>query len=219
MTSLAALKTSLLALSLVALATSAINFHQYLTPEILEQIKQEQGHQAHYRVRSWQQLIENNQALKDAEKLQLVNDFFNQRVDFVDDIIHWHQEDYWATPLETLVTAGGDCEDFSIAKYFTLRALGISEDKLRMMYVKALDYNQAHMVVIYLAAPEAYPLVLDNINRDILSAPQRQDLRPVYSFNGQGLWMAKAQGLGNKVKQRSGFAPWVKLNKRIEQGQ
>ncbi|MFO6423775.1 transglutaminase-like cysteine peptidase [Motilimonas sp. KMU-193] len=213
------LKSILFALSLVALAIPAINIQQYLTPAILEQVKEEHGNRAHHRVRSWQQLIEGNQHLGEYDKLKLVNDFFNQQIEFVDDISHWRQEDYWATPLETLITAGGDCEDFSIAKYFTLRALGVDEDKLRMMYVKALDYNQAHMVVIYLPEPGAYPLVLDNINRDILSAQQRRDLRPVYSFNGQGLWMAKAQGLGNKVKQRRGFAPWVKLIKRIEQGQ
>ncbi|MCE2595101.1 transglutaminase-like cysteine peptidase [Motilimonas cestriensis] len=203
----------------IAAASPAININQYFTPTLFQEVKNNHGNRAEYRVKAWQRLIEDNQDRTELEKLKLVNDFFNKHIEFIDDIKHWHREDYWATPLETLATEGGDCEDFSIAKYFTLNALGISEDKIRMMYVKALEYNQAHMVVIYIPSPGEYPLVLDNINRDIVTANQRRDLKPVYSFNGQGLWVAKAQGLGNKVKQRKGFAPWVKLIKRIEQGQ
>lgn len=204
---------------LASLAVPALDISHYFTPELLQNIKRVHGNRAEYRVKAWQRLIDDNQHRTEIEKLTLVNDFFNKHIEFVDDIKHWDKEDYWATPLETLITEGGDCEDFSIAKYFTLRALGIAEDRVRMMYVKALAYNQAHMVVIYIPNRGDYPLVLDNINRDIVSANQRRDLKPVYSFNGQGLWMAKAQGLGNKVKQRRGFAPWEKLIKRIEQGQ
>ena len=210
---------SALASLTITVTVTALDISHYLTPELLQNIKHSYGNRAEYRVKAWQRLINDNQHRSDFEKLTLVNDFFNKHIEFVDDIKHWNKEDYWATPLETLITEGGDCEDFSIAKYFTLRALGIAEDTVRMMYVKALDYNQAHMVVIYIPNKGDYPLVLDNINRDIVSANQRRDLKPVYSFNGQGLWIAKAQGLGNKVKQRRGFAPWEKLIKRIEQGQ
>ncbi|MBI4206399.1 MAG: transglutaminase-like cysteine peptidase [Betaproteobacteria bacterium] len=109
----------------------------------------------------------------------------------MDDIIHWGKEDYWATPIEFLSTNAGDCEDFSIAKYFTLRALGVPDDRLRLTYVKELvQYNQAHMVVAYFPSPDAEPLVLDNINKTIQPASARSDLLPVYSFNGSNLWLA-----------------------------
>ncbi len=60
-----------------------------------------------------------------------VNDFFNQ-LPFVDDLPHWGVEDYWATPAEALASNGADCEDYSIAKYFMLKELGVPIGKLRM---------------------------------------------------------------------------------------
>ena len=100
------------------------------------------------RVEQWKSLIKSGSQWSDIKKLISVNDFINQ-LNFVDDIVHWRQEDYWATPLQTLVTKGGDCEDLAIAKYFTLSAMGMKEDKLRLTYVKALTINKAHMVVSY----------------------------------------------------------------------
>lgn len=144
------------------------------------------------RVAQWKQMIDSGSTWPDIKKLNKVNDFVNQFI-FVDDIIHWQQEDYWATPLQTLVTQGGDCEDFSIAKYFTLTAMGMDEAKLKLTYVRALTINQAHMVVGYYETPNAEPLVLDNLNPEILPASRRPDLLPVYSFNGSGLWLAKKE--------------------------
>lgn len=88
------------------------------------------------RVEQWKNLIDSGSSWSDIKKLNKVNDFVNQFI-FVDEIIHWQQEDYWATPLQTLVTQGGDCEDFSIiAKYFTLSAMGMDESKLKLPMLK-----------------------------------------------------------------------------------
>ena len=84
----------------------------------------------------------------DLEKLEKVNRFFNQ-VNFVSDAIHWQKKDYWATPIEFLASDGGDCEDFALAKYFTLKMLGVPEKKLNLTYVKAWKLNQSHMVLTY----------------------------------------------------------------------
>jgi predicted transglutaminase-like cysteine proteinase len=150
------------------------------------------------------------------EKLTRVNDFFNQRTRFVDDSKLWNVKDYWATPLEFLVKGAGDCEDYAIAKYFTLKALGIDDKKMRLTYVKALKLNQAHMVLTYFETPRSVPLVLDNLDTAIKPALQRKDLLPVYSFNGTGLWLAKAQGRGKKVGQSSRVNLWRDLNARME---
>ncbi len=83
---------------------------------------------------------------------------------------------------------------------------------LRMTYVKALTYNQAHMVVTYFSKPESIPLVLDNLNPALLAADKRHDLLPVYSFNSTGLWIVKARGWANKVqlgKSRRAFKPEI----------
>jgi len=136
---------------------------------------------------------------------------------FISDKKHWHKEDYWATPVEFLSTNGGDCEDFSIAKYFTLLEIGVPDERLRITYVKAIRLNQAHMVLAYYETPESEPLILDNLTKRIQAASQRRDLLPVYSFNGSHLWMAKERGQGRRVaggSQRINL--WRDLNVRMQ---
>ncbi|WP_269459990.1 transglutaminase-like cysteine peptidase [Vibrio rumoiensis] len=93
--------------------------------------------------------------------------------------------------MQFLNAGGGDCEDFSIAKYYTLRELGVDDEKLRLIYVKSLTLNQFHMVVAYYETPSSMPLILDNIDGEIKPASQRSDLVPVYSFNATNLWITK----------------------------
>jgi predicted transglutaminase-like cysteine proteinase len=192
--------------------SSALNFSQ----KILLKVEKTYGSDALNRMEQWQRLIEVNRKAPIDEKLYEVNQFFN-RVEFIDDIEHWKQTDYWATPIEFLGSNGGDCEDFTIAKYFTLIELGVATEKLRLMYVTATRPRQAHMVLAYYSSPNAVPYVLDNINKRILPASQRGDLLPIYSFNGDGLWLARQQGQGRKMQQKSNNSLWNDLNKRMKQ--
>ncbi|MGY4532744.1 putative transglutaminase-like cysteine proteinase [Pseudomonas sp. TE3786] len=169
--------------------------------------------EAKERILSWSDLINSSDALPENEKLSVVNKFFNRELRFVDDARNWRQEDYWATPLEALVKGAGDCEDYSIAKYFTLRRLGIPSEKLRITYVKALNYNQAHMVLTYYSSPTAQPLVLDNLIGDIRPASQRKDLLPVYSFNAEGLYLPGSTGKRSDTKKLS---RWQDLLKKMK---
>lgn len=105
-------------------------------------------------------------------------DFINQ-FNFVDDIVHCQQEDYWAIPLQRLVTRGRDCEDLALAKHFTLSAMGMKEDKLRLTCIKALTICKAHMVGSYFKQSNAEPLVMDNSHTTIMPASQHKDLSPV----------------------------------------
>ena len=146
------------------------------------------------------------------KQLLEVNRFFNQ-FEYQEDHIHWGEQDYWATPSEFLGTQKGDCEDFVIAKYFALRALGVPDGRLYLTYVKALKQNVAHMVLSYFPTPASIPQILDNYNPIILSANKRTDLLPVYSFNAKSLFLTNASaGLGkslptNKIKN----SKWKKL--------
>jgi predicted transglutaminase-like cysteine proteinase len=135
--------------------------------------------------------------LDETGKLRALNDFFNRRVQSREDIEIWGQVDYWASPLEMLDKGAGDCEDFAIAKYFGLLALGIPVAKLRLVYVRAQMGGpggavQAHMVLAYYAAPNAEPLILDSLVGDVRPASRRPDLSPVFSFNSEGLWQGVA---------------------------
>lgn len=190
-----------------------------LTAEAISGIKEDHGDYAYRRVEFWQQLIRSGEALDDLEKLRRVNDFFNE-LEFVSDIIHWGKTDYWATPLQTLLSNGGDCEDFSIAKYFTLLEMGIPAERMRLTYVKALRLNQAHMVLTYFPNAKADPLILDNLENDIRTAPLRNDLLPVYSFNGDNLWLAKSrQGESTHVGRSDRLGPWRDVIARINDEQ
>ncbi|WP_187805122.1 cysteine protease LapG [Aquipseudomonas alcaligenes] len=163
------------------------------------------------RLEAWDELIQASANLPEKEKLSAVNRFFNRQYRFVDDSRNWRQNDYWATPVEGLMKGAGDCEDYSIAKYFTLRRLGIPSEKLRITYVKALQYNQAHMVLTYYASPGAEPLVLDNLIGDIRPASQRKDLLPVYAFNAEGLYLPGAGKKGDTKK----LSRWQDLLKKM----
>jgi predicted transglutaminase-like cysteine proteinase len=161
----------------------------------LERVQQLYGGQAVRIYREWQQLLLSSRRESEPNQLRDVNQFFNQRYQFVDDIEMWKQPDYWATPLESMSRGGGDCEDYVIAKYFTLRELGVAPQKLRLTYVKARiggaasTVTQAHMVLAYYADPAAEPLILDNLITSIRPASQRGDLQPVFSFNADGIWV------------------------------
>jgi len=123
-------------------------------------------------------------------RAQAVNDFYNHRISFRDDIDLWGQVDYWASPMETLQRGAGDCEDYAIAKYFTLVAMGLPHRKLRMVYVRVAMGGalQPHMVLALYPAPDADPLVLDSLVPEMRPASQRTDLTPVFSFNAEGIW-------------------------------
>jgi predicted transglutaminase-like cysteine proteinase len=138
----------------------------------------------------WQALLSNTRTQPEAEKLKRFNDFFNRNIAFGEDISIWGQTDYWATPLETIGRGAGDCEDFAIVKYYSLRQVGVPVSKMRLIYVKARQGSnqRAHMVLAYYASPSAEPLVLDNLDPAIKPASKRQDLTPVFSFNSQGIY-------------------------------
>jgi len=148
------------------------------------------AHEAMKRIARWQAFIHYMQR-SDADKIAAVNDYFN-RFHFVTDSSLWHQADYWATPLQVVAVGGGDCEDLAVAKYFTLRILGISDDRLRLIYVLNHDTPSGrpdpHMVLTYRAAKNADLLVLDILTNAIQSLAQRKALEPVYSLNSTGLW-------------------------------
>ncbi|MCZ4371630.1 MULTISPECIES: transglutaminase-like cysteine peptidase [Vibrio] len=170
------------------------------------------GQRAGKRVATWRSEMTRYKGLSEKEQLTQVNRFFNQLY-FVNDIQLWGKNDYWATPLEFLGSNAGDCEDFTIAKYFSLLELGVSDIKLRLVYVKAIELNQFHMVLAYYSTPNAEPLILDNINGEIKPASTRRDLLPIYSFNGKNLWLMKSKN-GQLAGDSSRLSLWNDLRAR-----
>ena len=155
---------------------------------------QRYGPEAAERIRHWRDVLLRAEPLDERQQIRLVNEFFNRTVLYQSDQELWNTHDYWATPLETLGRAGGDCEDYAIAKYASLRKLGIPDSRLRLFYVHARlgatasNATEVHMVLGYYPAEGAEPMILDNLISDIRRASRRDDLSPVFSFNSEGLW-------------------------------
>ena len=186
-----------------------------LDQAMLDKVESKYGMVVRQRFVKWQKLMQAGKNDPEAEKLKQVNDFFNQNIEFKDDLIVWLKNDYWATPIEVLVKGSGDCEDLAIAKYFTLVEMGVDENKLRITYVNALTFKQAHMVLTYFESQRVVPLVLDNLMPTITPATDRNDLLPVYSFNGRGLWLAKIKSNGQQFGNADSLNQWVDLKQRM----
>jgi predicted transglutaminase-like cysteine proteinase len=179
---------------LVALLLTLLLVGNALDGPRLLQSAQKAGPGAVSRTQALVQEMNASENVDETEKLRAVNTFFNRQVQYREDKDAWGMVDYWASPMEFLAKGQGDCEDYAIAKFFSLIHLGVTPAKMRMVYVRAQNAGtiQAHMVLAYYAEPNAEPLILDNLITDIRPASRRPDLAPVFSFNAEGLW----QGVG-----------------------
>ncbi|MDP3704627.1 MAG: transglutaminase-like cysteine peptidase [Legionellaceae bacterium] len=170
---------------------------------------------ASMRLKEWKALLANKKPRTVAYILNEVNDFFN-RLRYVSENPLQGSADIWLTPYEFLAIGRGDCEDFAIAKYFTLVAMGIAQEKLRITYVSIPSRNQAHMVLTYYPSPNAEPFILDNLIEKILPASKRPDLVPVYSFNGGDVWLNERIGKARPYGKPSDLSKWQALLRRIK---
>jgi predicted transglutaminase-like cysteine proteinase len=170
-------------------------------------------------LRDWVKLLDDNRQQTIDVKLRKVNEFFNRRIEFADDHSVWGRSDYWATPFDMMTKGKGDCEDFVIAKYFSLLDMDVPDHQLRLIYVRARfggptsAVQQAHMVLAYYASPDADPLILDNLITEIRPAARRPDLAPVFSFNRQGVF-ADAAGSGQAAAGTDRLSAWQDLLRR-----
>lgn len=117
-----------------------------------------------------------------------VNRMMNE-VRYITDSKNWGQSDYWATPVE-FMERGGDCEDFAIAKYTALRALGVPEERLRLAIVHDNVKNIPHAVLVVYTDEGA--VVLDNQTKSLVDGEKMQRYRPIFSINRQAWWLHTA---------------------------
>lgn len=167
---------------------------------IMQKAEQKYGPYARNRYEAYNAKLRELQNSSTEVKLEEINNFFN-KVPYGEDMEIWGKQDYWATPLEFLGKDKGDCEDYVIAKYFSLRDLGVESEKLYFSYVKASQFTRTHIVLSYFKTPSAIPLILDSINFKILAADERKDLTPIYNLNGDSLYRVSQKGQnGEKIK-------------------
>lgn len=135
-------------------------------------------------VRAWITMIDRHRDDAPIDQLDVVNRFLN-KWRYKTDATNYGRRDYWATPLEFL-RRSGDCEDYAIIKYVSLRELGFSADQLRVVVVKDTVRDIAHAVLAVYLDGEAY--ILDNLVGRVLPQDRVTRYVPYYSINETTRW-------------------------------
>jgi predicted transglutaminase-like cysteine proteinase len=187
---------------------------------VFDAIAKDHGERAAKRLRDVQDLIRENREKTTDEKLEVVNKYMN-KLKWIADPDLWKRPDYWATPFETIATFGGDCEDIAIAKYLTLRLMGVPDAELGFGLVENRKGTEGHMVLLYQKAPGDEVLVLDNNTKRIKPAKDRRDLVASYAFKNDGkLYMYSDDGKERKVKAKYDnrrMEKWMSVKERTVQ--
>jgi predicted transglutaminase-like cysteine proteinase len=137
------------------------------------------------KIREWKQLTEEIRADSLDEKLEKVNDWGNEHPYIVDQI-NWGMGDYWETPHE-FMEVNGDCEDYAIAKYYSLALAGVPEDQMRIIIVQ--DLNLGGIIHAVLGVYEGEKLwILDNQIKQVKDASSIYHYRPIYGTNTEYWW-------------------------------
>lgn len=138
----------------------------------------------------WAKFVDSIRGHDRQRQVAEVNRFMNQKR-YIIDPVNYGLDDYWATPLQFLAKQG-DCEDYAIAKFFSLRALGFDNDALRIVIVDDLNLKVAHAVlVVYL---DGTPLLLDNQVQQVVRTGAIRHYKPIYSVNESFWWFHRTAG-------------------------
>jgi predicted transglutaminase-like cysteine proteinase len=133
----------------------------------------------------WRQLLRDIADSDPAAQLEAVNSFMN-RAPYVTDPVNYGVPDYWATPLQ-FMTKDGDCEDYAIAKFMSLRQLGFRNGQMRVAVVDDLNLGIAHAILVVYLDGRAF--VLDNQIARVVPAEIVRHYRPIYSINEDAWWL------------------------------
>ncbi len=149
------------------------------------------------------------------KKLSRTNSYFNNILS-KHDKVSTNTEDHWATRKEFIIKGHGDCEDYAISKYFTLKELDFDADKLYMMVVKVRGSLSYHMVLGYFDTKDSIPLILDNLSFKVVSLDKRKDLEVKFVFNEYGAYIMKDNRLFKKTRiDWNGDDKWQGLLDRV----
>jgi predicted transglutaminase-like cysteine proteinase len=135
--------------------------------------------------KGWQDFIEKLKGKDLKSQLKEVNRAMNSKR-YTLDMVNWGKEDYWATPYQFL-KKNGDCEDYAISKYMTLKALGVPVEDMRVVALQDLNLKLGHAVLVVYVNDE--PMLLDNQISSVVAANSVRHYQPVFSINEQGWWL------------------------------
>jgi predicted transglutaminase-like cysteine proteinase len=136
-------------------------------------------------LQEWRQLLAESASLEPLAQLEAINGFMN-RAPYITDPVNYGVPDYWASPLQ-FMNKDGDCEDYAIAKYFSLRQLGLPDERMRIVVVDDLNLGIPHAILVVYLGERAY--ILDNQISRVVPAEVVNHYRPIYSINEQAWWL------------------------------
>lgn len=167
------------------------------------------------RFKQYRQLTKKIKEYSTIRKLSHVNTFFNRILPQLDSH-KYGINDYWSTQKEFLIKGKGDCEDYVIAKYFTLIESGIPKDKLYLGIVQVKGKTSNHMVLLYFENSESIPLVMDNLSFKVVGLDIRKRLIKKVIFNEYGSHFIQNNRLGKKATINwKGNNKWDKILTRV----
>jgi predicted transglutaminase-like cysteine proteinase len=206
----------LLWLLMLGLVISFPAFAFDLPNQAIQYAKENYGTDAVSRLIAWRDLINSNKKNTELEKLRVVTDFFNA-IPYQSDQEVWNKPNFWANPLELIGKNAGDCEDYAIAKYLTLKAMGVPSNKMRIVYVVSNQLKRPHMILAYYETSNSQPLILDSMTLKILYASERPDLRPVYMFSENAIWVTQDKTPPKEIIAGVQIQGWKQLITRMQQ--
>ena len=140
------------------------------------------------RLGQWQAFIGGSQALRPREQIRQVHGYVN-RFGYREDQDTWGKSDYWAAPGE-FFARGGDCEDYAIAKYLSLKQLGFDPENMRILVLRDTRRRLMHAVLLVQHGGET--LVLDNNAHRVLTWDEVPHYAPLYSVNEIDFWLHRS---------------------------
>jgi predicted transglutaminase-like cysteine proteinase len=137
------------------------------------------------RIAAWRAEIQGLKGLSPHEQVERINDFMN-KVPYVDDQQRYGPAGYWDATPERFFSDGGDCKDYALVKYTSLRALGFSPEQLRIAVVMDTTRNILHAILIVKESNISY--VLDNQARNIEPLADVHRYQPIFAVNSTSWW-------------------------------
>ena len=135
----------------------------------------------------WTAFLKGLEGKDKAIQMEEVNRYMN-RAKYIIDPVNWGVKDYWATPGE-FIAKFGDCEDYAIAKFMSLKKLGFTDNDLRIVAVKDLNLKIGHAVLaVYL---DGKSFILDNQIKQVVESETIRHYAPVFSINETYWWRHK----------------------------
>jgi predicted transglutaminase-like cysteine proteinase len=120
------------------------------------------------------------------EQIDLVNDWGNVHP-YITDELNWGFDNFWETPYE-FMEVSGNCKDYAIAKYYSMRALGVPEERLRVIVLQDLNLGGIIHAVLGIYMDNGELLILDNQAQRVVPALKIYHYRPIYGINESYWW-------------------------------